>query len=265
MKTIIASTTNPKIKRVRALQTQSRKRKQENAFVAEGTRLIEEVIAAQWSLEFILYDQTLSERGKNLIASLPASVLNAVHQVTPGIMAAISDAETPPGILAVLKSRVLPLPTAPTFVILADQVRDPGNMGTLLRTAEAMGAECVITTPGTVDAFAPKVIRSGMGAHFHLPIHSLPWHAIHQYLRGLPVILATTDSDTSLWDVDFSKPCALLIGGEAFGASPLGEEIATRRVAIPMTGRAESLNAAVAAAILMAEVLRQRSTPGKEN
>lgn len=262
---MITSTSNSKIKLVRALQTQTRKRKQENNFIAEGIRLIEEALAVQWPLELILYDQTLSDRGMTLLESLPAEVSSLAYEVTPEIMADISDTEAPQGVLAVLKTRALLLPDAPTFLILADQVRDPGNMGTLLRTAEATGADAVLLAPGTVDAFSPKVVRAGMGAHFHLPIHHLPWHDIHQYLNGLPIFLASSEGGTDLWETDFNQPCTLLIGGEAFGASPLGEEMATHQVTIPMAGRAESLNAAVAAGILMAEVMRQRRLPGKEN
>jgi TrmH family RNA methyltransferase len=110
-----------------------------------------------------------------------------------------------------------------------------------------------------VDAFSPKVLRGGMGAHFHLPIHPLNWEAITAYVDKLPIYLAESEGDIPLWEVDFRQACALLIGGEAFGASTEGREIATQKVTIPMKGRAESLNAAVAAAILMAEVLRQRS------
>lgn len=261
---MITSSSNAKIKLVRALQTQPRKRKQESNFVAEGVRLVEEALAVQWPLEFILYDNTLSERGKTLLETLPSTNVSLAYEVTPEIMAEISDTESPQGILAVLKSHALPLPDTPTFVILADQVRDPGNMGTILRTAEATGAEGVLFSPGTVDAFSPKVVRAGMGAHFHLPIQPLPWHEIHHYLNGLPIFLASSAIGTPLWETNFRQPCAVLIGGEAFGASPMGEEMATHLVTIPMPGRADSLNAAVAAGILMAEVMRQRRSPRKE-
>lgn len=262
---MITSTSNPKIKLVRALQTQPRKRKQEGSFIAEGVRLIEEAVSVHWPMEFILYDQTLTDRGKRLLDTLSSRVSTDVYETTPEIMASVSDTETPQGVLAVCKHRLLPLPDAPTFIILADQVRDPGNMGTLLRTAEATGAEAVLISPGTVDAFSPKVVRAGMGAHFHVPIHPMPWQEIHQYLKGFPVFLASSEAGAPLWQTDLSQACALLIGGEAFGASTMGEEIATHRVTIPMVGRAESLNAAVAAGMLMAEVMRQRAIPRKES
>jgi TrmH family RNA methyltransferase len=221
-------------------------------------RLVEEAISAGWPMDYILFDQTLSERGQALLDTFKQGSTPEVFEISPGLMAELSDTETPQGILAVMKSTALPLPTDPNFVILVDQVRDPGNLGTMLRTAEAAGAGAILLTPGTVDAFSPKVVRAGMGAHFHLPISHLPWHQIHAYLTDLPVFLAEADQGIPLWEADFRQPCALLIGGEAFGASPMGEEAATHRITIPMFGRTESLNAAVAAGILMAEVIRQR-------
>lgn len=262
---MITSSSNSKIKLVRRLQSRSQDRKAEAAFIIEGVRLIEEAISVGWPMLFVLYDENLSSRGKTLLDTRQNQNIDDMHQISTSLMAEISDTETSQGILAVLPQKIHPLPASPDFVILIDQVRDPGNLGTILRAAEAMGASGVVLTPGTVDAFSPKVIRAGMGAHFHLPIQHLPWHEIHAYLKELPVFLATSDAEKSLWEVDFTQPCTLLIGGEAFGASPLGEQMATSRINIPMAGRAESLNAAVAAGILMAEVMRQRHDLGKES
>jgi len=261
---VITSSSNSKIKLVRALQTQAQQRKSQQAFVAEGVRLIEDAIMAKWPMDYVLFDQTLSERGKTLIDSLDKHKATELFEISPALMAELSDTETPQGILAVLPRQGLPLPASPTFVILVDQMRDPGNMGTLLRTAEAAGVDAVLLTPGTVDAFSPKVVRAGMGAHFHLPILHTAWHEIHSYLRGLAIFLADSNSGPVLWDADLRQPCVLLIGGEAFGASAMGEALATHRVNIPIHGRAESLNAAVAAAILITEVCRQRFQQEKD-
>lgn len=257
---MITSSTNSKIKLVRKLHSQSHDRKGETAFVIEGVRLIEEAISVGWPIEFILFDQTLSSYGQSLIAQQ-----HNPYEITPGLMADISDTETSQGILAVLPRNFRSLPAIPDVVILIDQVRDPGNMGTMLRSAAAIAASAVILTPGTVDVYSPKVIRAGMGAHFHLPILPLPWHEIHTYLNKLPIFLAAANANMTLWQANFRQPCVLLIGGEAFGASRMGEEMATHQVSIPMPGRVESLNAAVAAGIIMAEVMRQRFVSGKEN
>lgn len=255
---MITSSGNAKIKLVRSLMGRSRHRKTERAFIAEGVRLLEEALAVDWPVEFILFDQSLSERGLNLLQNFEEDANMEVSEISAALMAEISDTETPQGILAVLQRKKFPLTQSPSFIIIADQIRDPGNMGTLLRTAEAAGAEGVLLAPGTVDAFSPKVIRAGMGAHFRLPIHPLTWEAIKAYLDGLPIFLATSGEGLTLWEANFKQPCAIMIGGEAFGASTAGEALANQRVSIPMPGRAESLNAAIAAGILIAEVLRQR-------
>jgi len=261
---LITSSSNSKIKLIRSLQNRKRSRESENAFVAEGVRLVEEAAAVNWQMAFILFDETLSERGLNLIEKLTSEKGITASRIIPELMAEISDTETPQGILAVLQQQRLPIAANPTFLIIADQIRDPGNMGTLLRTAEAAGCDGVLLPPGTVDAFSPKVVRAGMGAHFYLPIHPLSWQAIRSKIKGLPVFLAESEGGIALWDADMVQPCALLIGGEAFGASPAGQGIATQRITIPMQGRAESLNAAIAAGILIAEVLRQRYEAPKE-
>ena len=261
---MITSASNQKIKLVRSLQSKNRSRLDENAFVAEGVRLLEEAVAVQWPIKYVFYDETLSERGQILIDQLRSVPGLEIEEIPPSLMVDISDTETPQGILAVLEKKTLSLPQTPSFLIIADQIRDPGNMGTLLRTAEAAAADGVLLCPGTVDAFSPKVIRAGMGAHFHLPILAVDWGEIKTIANNMPVYLADSGGGKSLWEADMRRACALLIGGEAFGASPQGEEIATDKITIPMPGRAESLNAAIAAGILIAEVLRQRSISKKD-
>lgn len=255
---MITSSNNSKIKLVRSLQGRSKNRKAESAFVAEGIRLIEEAISVNWPIDYLLFDETTSERGQNLINNLREKGDFDIVEIPAALMAEISDTETPQGILAVLQREALPLPESPTFVIIADQIRDPGNIGTLLRTAEAAGADAVILSPGTVDAFSPKVVRAGMGAHFHLPVQHKSWDEIKEYIGDIPTFLAEAEGGMPLWDANFTQNCALLVGGEAFGASREGRAAATKIVTIPMQGRVESLNAAVAGAIVIAEVLRQR-------
>ena len=172
----------------------------------------------------------------------------------------VSETKNSQGILAVLDHYPLPIPDNLSFTLILDSIRDPGNLGTLLRTATAAGAQAVFLPPETTDAFAPKVVRAGMGAHFHLPIWSLSWDEIHTRLAGLNVYLAEMDGPVSCWQADFRSPLALIIGGEADGASEHGRRLANRLVSIPMPGKAESLNAAMAGAILMFEVVRQRKS-----
>ncbi|OGO33914.1 MAG: hypothetical protein A2W35_03745 [Chloroflexi bacterium RBG_16_57_11] len=255
---MITSTANPKIKWVRLLQAHSRERRQAGAFVVEGVRLVEEALAAGWEARLVLYTEDLSERGRLVVDGFAARSA-PLEQVSAEVLRAASDTETPQGLLAVLTQRLLPLPATVDLVFIPDRVRDPGNLGTMLRTALAAGVGAVFCPPETVDAFSPKVLRAGMGAHFRLPIHSLDWEAIAPHLAPLKVFLAAKDEGLACTQADFRPPLALIIGGEAEGAGPQARRLANACVHIPMPGGGESLNAAVAAGILLFEVLRQRS------
>ncbi len=263
---MITSSQNPKIKLVRALGGQPKARRKESAFLAEGVRLVEEALAADWPVRFVLYSDGLSERGQGFVEKLKAKSLE-VEEVEPKLLQSISDTEASQGILAVLETSQPPIPKAPDFLLIPDQIRDPGNLGTLLRTAVAAGVQAVLLPPETTDVFAPKVVRAGMGAHFRLPIHAMSWDEIEQVCKHRPelaeesenlqIFLADMDGDFC-WETDFRKPLALIVGGEAEGASKQARELATTMVSIPMLGEAESLNASIAGAVLMFEVVRQR-------
>lgn len=254
---MITSSQNSKIKLVRALLGRAKERREANAFVVEGVRLVEEAVNSDWKFQFALYDDSLSERGLKLVKKLEDKKIE-VEKVESHLMQSLSETETPQGILAVLALTNSPIPNSPNFLLIPDQIRDPGNLGTLLRTAAAAGVQAVLIPPETTDAFAPKVVRSGMGAHFRLPIHSKTWEEIEAQTKGLQVYLADMDG-TSCWETDLRQPLALIIGGEAEGASEAAQKLVTQKISIPMQGSVESLNAGVAGSVLMFEVVRQRS------
>ena len=253
---MITSSQNPKIKLIRALLGRARERREAGAFVAEGIRLVEEAEIRNWQFRFALYDASLNERGSSLVEKLLSREVD-VEEVSEPLMKSLSDTETPQGILAVLELAQPPIPSPLNFVLIADQIRDPGNLGTLLRTASAAGVQAVFLPPETTDAFSPKVVRAGMGAHFRLPIQSMKWEKIRREIRALPVYLADMDG-ISCWETDLRGPLVLIIGNEAEGASPEARELATQKISIPMSGDMESLNAGVAGSVLMFEVMRQR-------
>jgi len=242
----------------RGLLGRSKERRENEAFVAEGVRLVEEALRAKWPFRFVLAGESLSERGSALVAELQSRGVET-EIVANNLMQSISETETSQGILAVLEHVQLPVPQALSFVLIIDQIRDPGNLGTLLRTAAAAGVQAVLLPPENAEAFAPKVVRAGMGAHFRLPIQSLTWDEIRTTTQGLKIHLADMEGSISCWQADFRSPLALIVGGEAEGASQPARELATTQVSIPMPGKSESLNAAVAGAILLFEVVRQRS------
>lgn len=256
---MITSSQNPKLKLVRALMGRARERREENAFVVEGVRLVEEAVNAGWKFQYALYADGLSERGGNLLNRLKANDIE-VDEVAGDLLQKLSDTETPQGILAVLEFTDLPFPDDPDFILIPDQIRDPGNLGTLLRSAAAAGVQAVLLPPETTDAFAPKVLRAGMGAHFRLPIRSLTWEEIKTRTTDMDVYIADMGG-ISCWETDLRKPLALVIGGEAEGASDEAQRLANRKISIPMAANVESLNAGVAGSVLMFEVVRQRSKP----
>lgn len=256
---MITSTHNPKIQLVRALMGRPKERCEQRAFVVEGVRLVEEALAAGWSFRFALYAPELTPRGHELVDKLSAAGVD-LEPVSENLMQTISETETSQGILAVLSLTNLPIPNLPTFILIPDQIRDPGNLGTLLRTAVAAGVQAAFIPPETTDAFAPKVVRAGMGAHFRLPIHSLTWDEIRRIGESANLTLYLADTaGLPCWETDFRAPLALIVGGEAEGASQEARKLANRQVRIPMPGGAESLNAAIAGAILIFEIVRQRT------
>ncbi len=181
---MITSSQNPKLKLVRALMGRPKERQEANAFVVEGVRLIEEAVISGWKFQFALYSDGLSERGKDLINILIAHRID-IEEVSGDLLQKASETETPQGILAVLDFAQLGIPASPNFILIPDQIRDPGNLGTLLRTAAATGVQAVLLPPDTTDAFAPKVVRAGMGAHFRLPIHSMTWEEIKSHKQKI--------------------------------------------------------------------------------
>jgi TrmH family RNA methyltransferase len=207
----------------------------------------------------VLYTEALADeaRGKALLATL-RGLEAPCYAVSEAVMEACSDTVTPQGILAVLPFPDLAPPEPPTFVLIGDRLRDPGNLGTLLRTALAAGVEQVLLAPGTVDFSNPKVLRSAMGAHLRLPIVDADWDTIAEVVSGCDVWLAAAAGGRCYTEVDWTRRAALILGSEAHGAGETAYSLAQGRVSIPIQPAVESLNAAVAAAVMLFEVVRQR-------
>jgi TrmH family RNA methyltransferase len=256
---MITSAQNPKLKLIRTLQGRAKERRETGAFLVEGVRLVEEAVNANWQIRFILFDETLNERGRSQVDGLISRGVD-VEEISTILMKSLSETESPQGILAVLNEFQLPIPESLDFILIPDKIRDPGNLGTLLRTAAAAGVQAVLLPPETTDAFAPKVLRSGMGAHFRLPIHSLTWDEINQIVKlaELHVFLADMNGQ-SCWETDLCQPLALVIGNEAEGANESAKQLANQIISVPMYGMMESLNAGVAGSVLIFEVIRQRT------
>lgn len=255
----ITSLSNDKVRLVRALQSRRRVRQQEGRFVIEGVRLGEEALRAKVNPHLVLYTPTaLQESRAAALLEAWAAAGAPLYEVSEQVMAACSDTTTPPGLLAVVPTPRPARPEQPTLVLLLDSLRDPGNLGTMLRTALAAGVELVLLAPGTVEATHPKVVRAGAGAHFRLPIAAPGWAAIAETVSGCRAYLAATQGEHIYSQVDWRGRVALIVGGEAGGASEQAHALAQETVSIPMAAGVESLNAAVAAAVILFEIARQR-------
>lgn len=259
---VLTSFKNPKIQFVRDLISQRSARDESGLFVAEGVRLAGEALRRHIQPRSLFFSSHLSPRGEQLVSSLRGADVE-VTEVSPEVLDRLSDTETSQGILLVLPQDMILVSGNAEPVLIVDQVRDPGNMGTLLRSAAAVGVGMVFLSPGSVDPFMPKVVRAGMGAHFHLPIRQASWAEIHTHCKQhfdppLQVLLAEAEAGISMWQTDLTRPLALIIGGEAEGAGEQARKLADDLVHIPMPGAFESLNVGVAATLMLYEMLRQR-------
>lgn len=265
MSQFISSSHNAHVQRIRALLNQKSERSESGLFVVEGVRLAEEAFASMRRPVQAFFSKAISERGMLLIESL-ISMGVEVFELSGPVMENLSATETSQGVLLVYKQMEEGAVPQTDFALVLDQVRDPGNLGTILRSAAAAGVKVVFLTPGTTDAFAPKVVRAGMGAHFRLTICTADWLEIGRYcketcLPPLKLLLAESGGGEPCWQTELRSALALVIGGEADGASVETRRAVDGLIHIPMPGQFESLNAAVAAGILLFEVVRQRSQP----
>jgi len=256
---MITSLQNDRVKLVRALQSSGRSRRKENRVVLEGVRLVGDAFAAGTIPDFLFYTQDITAESQRLLAMLQERHIPYL-EVSAEVMTHMADTQTPQGILAVVALPELEIPKSINIALILDGVADPGNLGTILRTAAAASVDGVFLAPGCVDPFNPKVLRSGMGAHFRLPIVRLNWNDISQRLGKLPIYLADADGDKRYHEVDWTQPSALIIGGEARGAEMEARQRANAIISIPMGNAAESLNAAVATGVILFEMRRQRES-----
>jgi len=259
---MITSSQNSKIKQIRMLLTRSRERKDSGVFIVEGVRLAEEALRSEWEALFVLYSDGLSERGKKVVAEYITRGVNT-EEISKSIINNLGNTETSQGIIILLKKHSFSPPNNPELIIIPSEIRDPGNLGTMFRTAAAAGVDVVLVPPDTVDVYSPKVLRAAMGAHFRIPIISLSWEEIRDYIgriTGMHVYSADVLGGIVYTKADFRFPTTLIIGGEAFGVGEHVKTIPQERIYIPMCAGVESLNAATASAVLLFEVVRQRSS-----
>ncbi|HEU5014787.1 MAG TPA: RNA methyltransferase [Roseiflexaceae bacterium] len=258
---VITSVANAHVKRMRMLAADRRERRREQLFVLEGVRLVADALEHGASLALTLYvpEQLASTNaGSALLEQLRGR--RDTFEVTPPVLAAAADTVHPQGIVALARWPEIE-PGRPGLILVLDAVQDPGNVGTLLRSAEAVQVAQVLCTRGTADMYSPKVVRAAMGAHFRLATEQdLGWEEVAERLAFVDhVYAADAEAQMPYFAADWRQPSALVVGNEAQGLSTEARDYATKLVSIPMRGRAESLNAAVAGSIILFEALRQRT------
>ncbi len=259
---LISSSQNAIIKEVKSLK-EKKHRDTKGMFFIEGIRFVEEALKEKAVISKILVSDHLSSvQGGNEVLEKVQMHKVPLYFLPYKLFKEVSDTENPQGILAVMHSRNYLLKdviSGRNFFVMLDSVQDPGNLGTIIRTADAAGVTAVILSKGCVDVYNPKVLRSTMGSVFHVPIcynMDITEAIIEMKSYGIRLCASHLEGSTSYYDLKYKDNIALIIGNEANGISESVKEAADLLVKIPMPGRAESLNASVAASLLIYEVLR---------
>lgn len=266
MKTIkITSRANPVVKEIRSLQDK-KGRKNKNATVLEGSRLVCDACDSGAEILYIAVSEGFFGKNPSMLSNFSD---HKIYVMPDELLKYASDTETPQGITAVVsipESREAEVLSKARYIIALEGVQDPGNAGSIIRSADACGFDCVIFSRDSVDPYNPKVIRSTMGSLFHLPV--IVSHDLYRTLnslkeRKIQIIAAHPRNAVPVWDADLSDNIAIIVGNEGSGLSERMLNFSDNTVMIPMPGKAESINVSAAAAMLMYETTRQRSLNGK--
>ncbi len=247
---MISSRNNAKIKQVRKLLTSAKERRVKGQFVVEGVRIVREA-------PIDLVDQLFISESLFQSGEFPVDIYENVEIVSDDVYRSFSDTVTPQGVLAVVSQPAYKLDASELsdscLLLLLDGIRDPGNLGTIIRTAEAAGVDMVLMSEDCADIFNPKVIRSTMGSIFRVPFAVDDLVSVVEALKaeGVVVYGAALEDSVNFREVEFAEKAAVVIGNEANGISFSVLNSVSERIRIPMQGEVESLNAAVSAAIIL--------------
>lgn len=261
---VIQSSQNNTIKEIKALHLK-KNRDEQGLYFVEGIRFVNDAIDnGQAIVKVVISDKLESLNGGKALIERVCAICEDCYLVQDKLFKEISDTTTPQGILAVLKKSEYAFDDVineGSSVVILDSLQDPGNVGTIVRTADAAGVSAVILTKGCVDLFSPKVLRATMGSIFHMPIFE--GQKINDTIKmlknsGYKVIASHLNGQNNYYDEDLTGKCAIIVGNEANGISDETVAMSDKLVKIPMLGRAESLNASVAASIMIYEIVRQK-------
>ena len=254
----ISSRDNPFFKELHKLATSSRQRRKNGQTLLDGAHLLQSYLACGNTPHHLLV--TAAALQDSEVAALLHTLADVpLTQLDDGLFADLSELKSPSGILALIELPSVAASTAQSnFCLLLEDIQDPGNLGSMLRSAAAAGCDAVFLSQGCADAWSPKVLRAGMGGHFSLVIHeSVDIPAVAAAFSG-QVLAASLNAKTNLYDCDLRGALAIAVGNEGAGLSENLLAAASQHITIPMPGNVESLNAAAAAAVCLFEAVRQR-------
>lgn len=243
----ITSLKNPKVTAWKALKDR-KGRRESGCFLVEGRKMVEEALASAFDVEAVLVQEGVS---------FPDGLTMPVYELPAHVLAAVCDTKTPQGIAAVV--RMKEQSALGKHIVVLDGVQDPGNVGTIIRTADAAGLDGVLLSNQCADVFSPKVLRATMGSIFRMNLRTtddLPGELTKLREKGYSILSSQLDGTPFYEREKVAEQFALVIGNEGNGVSEQVQQTATHRVRLPMRGGAESLNAAIAAAIMMYELMR---------
>lgn len=258
---VLKSKDNPKIKELAKLISTKKERTSRNAFVIEGIKLLSEALKEKAEVLSVFATAQALDKYQDIL--LPVINICDFYEITEEISKKVSDAQTPQGVFAIIKSVCNGLETIDkndNKILVLNNIQDPGNLGTLLRTADAVGIDAAILCENCCEVYNPKVVRSTMGSIFRLKIiHEDSFASVAGWLKHNDIesfaAVVNTDAE-SISSISFPKRCAAVIGNEGNGLSKEHISLCDRRLTIEMKGNTESLNASVAAAIIMWEMTK---------
>ncbi|BCJ88092.1 TrmH family RNA methyltransferase [Effusibacillus dendaii] len=262
---LITSAKNNRVKDWAALK-QKKFRDQTGFFIIEGIRLVEDALESNAPIEVVLLAEDLIVSGKaDKIINLSDSLQIEQIKVSQAVIENVADTKTPQGVVAVARQYQhqpagLIESRKQSLFLAIDSIQDPGNLGTMIRSADAVGAGGVFVGKGSVDLYNPKVVRATMGSLFHLPVMEVNLDELFPLLKrhDVTIIGTSVDHHEDIYSVDLTGSIAIVIGSEAHGISEEIRRHIDRWMSLPMPGKAESLNAAIASSVVLYEALRQR-------
>ena len=262
----ITSSNNDKIKYLRSLY-QKKYRRENNQFVLEGIRLIEEALQEKIGVQQVFYSEYLlrNEQGENLFKELQQLSGVNIYEIDDNLLQQVADTVSPQGVLAIADKVEYQLDdilgAKHQLVLVIDQIQDPGNLGTIIRTADAAGFDGLITTKGTVSLYNQKTIRATMGSFFRTPIAKV--NDLTEFKKAITasdfnLVVADTAGETYHFEIDYLPATAIIVGNEAHGPRQELIDLADQSIKIPLLGGAESLNVAMATSVIAYEAVRQK-------